>query len=61
MVPEEIFRAVLRVIYRFRTPPIRTITPADASGAVDAVRSELERMGQSVTPEIVALLDRVSA
>lgn len=58
LVPEAIFRAVLRVVYRFRAPPLRTITSADASGAADAVRSELERMGHRATPEIEALLQQ---
>ncbi len=59
VVPEAIYRAVLRVVYRFRAPPIRTITPADADGAVAAVRNELERMGHTVTPGIEALLRRL--
>lgn len=61
VVPEAIFRAVLRVVYRFRAPPLRTITSADAPGASDAVRSELERMGHMVTPEIEALLRRLAS
>ncbi len=61
LVPEPIFRAVLRVVYRFRTPPIRTISAADAPGAAAAVRSELERMGQPVAPEIEALLRRFAS
>lgn len=60
LVPEAIHRAVLRVVYRFRTPPIRTITSADAPGAAAAVRTELERMGQPITPEIEALLRRLA-
>ena len=59
VVPEAIFRAVLRVVYRFRTPPIRTLTAADASEAADVARSELDRMGQPVTPGIDALLERL--
>ncbi|MBT8468042.1 MAG: hypothetical protein KJN97_04755, partial [Deltaproteobacteria bacterium] len=29
VVPEPIYRAVLRVVYRFRKPPIRTVTTPD--------------------------------
>ncbi|MDH3200931.1 MAG: hypothetical protein OEM15_08570 [Myxococcales bacterium] len=61
IVPEPIFRAVLRVVYRFRAPPIRTITAADVPGAAAAVRSELQRMGQLITPEIEALLRRLAS
>ena len=60
VMPEAIFRAVLRVVYRFRTPPIRTITTSDVPSAAAAVRSELRRMGQPVTPAIEMLLDGVS-
>ena len=60
VLPEAIFRAVLRVVYRFRTPPIRTLTAADTSAAADVARSELNRMGQLVTPGIEALLERLS-
>ena len=59
VMPEAIFRAVLRVVYRFRTPPLRTITTGDVPSAVAAVRSELTRIGQTITPEIDAFLDRV--
>ena len=56
-MPEAIFRAVLRVVYRFRTPPVRTITTSDVPSAAAAVRSELRRMGLPITPEIEAFLD----
>jgi len=56
VVPEAIFRAVLRVVYRFRTPPIRTLTAATPAEAADAVRAELDRMGESVTSEIESSL-----
>jgi len=59
VVPEAIFRAVLRVVYRFRTPPIRTITTPDVAGATAAVRTELTRMGLAITPGIEAFLDDV--
>ncbi len=61
VLPEAIFRAVLRVVYRFRTPPIRTLTAADTSAAADVARIELDRMGQPVTPGIEALLERLRA
>lgn len=61
VLPEAIFRAVLRVVYRFRTPPIRTLTVADTSAAADVARSELDRMGQLVTPGIEAALERLRA
>ena len=57
VMPEAIFRAVLRVVYRFRTPPLRTVTTSDVPSAVAAVRSELRRMGETVTPDIEAFLD----
>lgn len=57
VLPEAIFRAVLRVVYRFRTPPLRTVTKPDVPSATEAVRAELLRMGQPVTAEIEALLD----
>jgi len=56
VMPEAIFRAVLRVVYRFRTPPLRTITTPDLPGAADAVRIELARMGHPITPRIDAFL-----
>jgi hypothetical protein len=57
VMPEAIFRAVLRVVYRFRTPPLRTITTSDVPSAASAVRDELTRIGKPVTPEIDAFLD----
>ena len=57
VMPEAIFRAVLRVVYRFRTPPLRTVTTSDVSSAAAAVRGELTRIGQPITPEIDAFLD----
>jgi len=59
-MPEAIFRAVLRVVYRFRTPPLRTITTSDVPSAVAAVRTELWRMGQPMTPAIEMFLDSVT-
>ena len=60
-MPEAIFRAVLRVVYRFRTPPLRTLTTPDVPSACEAVRTELARTGQAVTPEIDAFLDTIPA
>ena len=60
VMPEAIFRAVLRVVYRFRTPPLRTITTSDVPSAAAAVRSELRRMGQPMTPAIEMFLDGLS-
>jgi hypothetical protein len=57
VVPEAIFRAVLRVVYRFRAPPLRTITTPDMPGAIAATRSELKRMGYPPTAELESLLD----
>lgn len=57
VIPEAIFRAVLRVVYRFRTPPLRTITTSDVGAAVAAARSELQRIGHPVTPTLDAFLD----
>lgn len=57
VMPEAIFRAVLRVVYRFRAPPLRTVTTSDVPSASAAVRKELTRIGQRVTPEIEAFLD----
>ncbi len=61
VVPEPIYRAVLRVVYRFRKPPIRTITAPDLSGAAEAVRAELQRIGQPIGPEIEGLLKSFAA
>jgi hypothetical protein len=61
VVPEPIYRAVLRVVYRFRKPPIRTITTPDLKGAAEAVRAELERMGQTIGPEIQGFLECLAA
>jgi hypothetical protein len=58
-MPEAIFRAVLRVVYRFRTPPLRTVTTSDVPSAAAAVRSELRRMGEPITPAIETFLDSV--
>ena len=55
-MPEAIFRAVLRVVYRFRASPIRTLTTPDLASASESLRAELRRMGQTVTPEIDAFL-----
>ena len=52
LMPEAIFRAVLRVVYRFRAPPLRTLTTPDLPSAIESVRGELTRMGQPVTPEM---------
>jgi hypothetical protein len=57
VVPEAIFRAVLRVVYRFRAPPLRTITASDMPGALAATRSELKRMGHPPTAELESFLD----
>ena len=56
VIPEPIFRAVLRVVYRFRSPPIRTLTASDVSSAIDLVRSELEHMGECMTPAMQTAL-----
>ena len=61
VVPEAIFRAVLRVVYRFRNPPIRTITVANPSDAAAAVRDELARIGRAVTPETELFLRKLAS
>jgi hypothetical protein len=61
VVPEAIFRAVLRVVYRFRAPPLRTLTTPDLAAATETVRSELGRMGLAITPQIEAFLNRLPA
>jgi hypothetical protein len=61
VMPEAIFRAVLRVVYRFRTPPIRTVTTPDVPSAAASVRAELARIGQPITPQIEAFLDGLPA
>lgn len=58
-MPEAIFRAVLRVVYRFRAPPLRTITTPDIESAAEAVRQELLRIEKPVTQQIEALLERL--
>jgi hypothetical protein len=57
VIPEAIFRAVLRVVYRFRTPPLRTVTTSDVASATAAVRVELRRTEQPITPKIESFLD----
>jgi len=59
VMPEAIFRAVLRVIYRFRTPPVRTLTTPNVPSATAAVRDELTRMGQPLTPKIERFLHSI--
>ncbi len=59
VMPEAIFRAVLRVVYRFRAPPLRTLTTPDVPSAIETVRSELSRMGQSVTPQMDGFFARL--
>lgn len=56
VVPESIFRAVLRVVYRFRSPPVRTLTTRDLPGAADTARSELARIGFQIPPATEAFL-----
>lgn len=60
VVPEAIYRAVLRVVYRFRTPPIRTITVQNVPEAAGAVRRELQRIGPSIKPETASFLETLS-
>ena len=60
-MPEAIYRAVMRVVYRFRAPPLRTITTSDMAGAAEAVRAELLRIGRPITPEIEGLLERLNS
>ena len=60
VVPEPIYRAVLRVVYRFRRPPIRTITTPDVASAAEAVRAELRRMRQPISPEIKGFLETLA-
>lgn len=59
VMPEAIYRAVLRVVYRFRTPPLRTITTSDVPSAVDAVRAELAALGEPMRPELEEFLARL--
>lgn len=59
VMPEAIYRAVLRVVYRFRAPPLRTVTTSDVPSAADAIRTELQRLGQRVTPELDAFLEHL--
>lgn len=60
VVPEAIFRAVLRVVYRFQNPPIRTITAADSRDAAEAVRDELIRIDHPVSPETEQFLRKLA-
>ena len=60
VVPEAIVRAVLRVVYRFRAPPVRTITAPDILGASNSMRLELSRIGEPITPQIEAFLSALS-
>jgi hypothetical protein len=58
VLPEAIYRAVLRVVYRFRSPPLRTLAVSDLPSALEKMRSELARIGQSSTPSIQGFFDR---
>ena len=58
VMPEAIFRAVLRVVYRFRAPPLRTLTVSDLPSALERMRSELSRIGQPSTPSVASFFDR---
>jgi len=58
VLPEAIFRAVLRVVYRFRTPPLRTLSVSDLPSALERMRSELARIGQPSSPRIEAFFGR---
>lgn len=60
VLPEAIFRAVLRVVYRFRTPPLRTLTAPDVATGLDTVRAELARIGRPATPAMDAYLDALA-
>jgi hypothetical protein len=60
VVPESIHRAVLRVVYRFRKPPIRTIMTPDPVSAAEAVRGELRRMRHPISPEIEGFLQTLA-
>jgi len=48
VAPEAIYRAVLQVVYRFRTPLIRTGTTPDVPSAADAVRAELAPIARPI-------------
>ena len=56
VMPEPISRAVLRVVYRFRQQPLRTLTTPDLASAADVFRVELSRIGYPATPGVNALL-----
>lgn len=56
MTPEAIFRAAVRVVYRFRVPAMRTLTVPDAASAADAVTRELHRIGEPPTEELAKFL-----
>ena len=49
------------MVYRFRVPPIRTITVPDIESAVAAARTELARTGHEVSPELDAFLEELEA
>lgn len=61
VLPEAIFRAVLRVVYRFRSPPLRTLTTSDVPSATETIRAELARIGFATPPELGAFLDALAA
>ena len=60
VMPEAIYRAVLRVVYRFRSPPLRTVTSPDIDAARDAVLAEIGRLRLPVSPDIESWLDGLS-
>ena len=60
VVPEAIYRAVLRVVYRFRAPLLRTTTAPDIASAAEATRAELGRMGVRLTLGMEDFLTRLA-
>ena len=56
VIPDRMLRALMRIIYRFRAPTIRTVTVSDLEEAANAARQELARMGQPSSAGIEAFL-----
>lgn len=60
VVPERLVRALLRIVYRFRAPTLRTLTVPDLESAAAAARKELTRMGERSNSDIEKFLATLS-
>ena len=61
VLPDRMLRALMRIIYRFRAPTIRTVTVSDLEGAANAARQELARMGEPSSARVEAFLTALAS